>query len=198
MFKSILGAVNKIENFIKVTRRGGPPAAPPKRNRPGPSGVRAAGSHPDPLVAYDKEHKKTLPLIMPQRWLREYGAPAVVTTDGIGPDIEGRDYASVVHPQQMADCGVPPFGLRPQFSMLACLISILCFDIAGVTAGYGDIGIINSDGNSVTEEPQLHLVVTTRRNGLGSMAVCPLKVFLSLPDACQSGGDWYTALHSIA
>ncbi|KAK3283660.1 hypothetical protein CYMTET_8653 [Cymbomonas tetramitiformis] len=61
MLKTILGAVNKIEYFIKVTNRGGASEVPPKGKQPGLSGFRA-GSHPDPLVAFDREATKALPL----------------------------------------------------------------------------------------------------------------------------------------
>ncbi|KAK3270293.1 hypothetical protein CYMTET_21301 [Cymbomonas tetramitiformis] len=62
------------------------------------------------------------------------------------PSINLRETAPVV------GCGAPPFGLRPNFLMLACRMGLLCFGIAGVTAGLGDV-IDNSDGNYVTEDP---------------------------------------------
>ncbi|KAK3249276.1 hypothetical protein CYMTET_41288 [Cymbomonas tetramitiformis] len=49
-------------------------------------------------------------------------------------------------------CGVPPFGMRPSFIMLACFVGPLCFGIAGAAAGLGDMGA-GDDGISVTEDP---------------------------------------------
>ncbi|KAK3261819.1 hypothetical protein CYMTET_29291 [Cymbomonas tetramitiformis] len=40
--------------------------------------------------------------------------------------------ASAVRSQQVVDCGTPLFGLRPHFTLLACLLGIFCFGIAGV------------------------------------------------------------------
>ncbi|KAK3285679.1 hypothetical protein CYMTET_6728 [Cymbomonas tetramitiformis] len=59
---------------------------------------------------------------------------------------------SAVRPQQVVGCGVPPFGMRPSFIMLACFVGLLCFGIAGAAAGLGDMGTGN-DGISVTEDP---------------------------------------------
>ncbi|KAK3268101.1 hypothetical protein CYMTET_23372 [Cymbomonas tetramitiformis] len=65
------------------------------------------------------------------------------------------DLLRPVRPQQVVGCGAPPFGLRPHFMMLACFLGLLAFGIAGVTAGFGDIGINNIDNNPVTEDPVL-------------------------------------------
>ncbi|KAK3236497.1 hypothetical protein CYMTET_53384 [Cymbomonas tetramitiformis] len=60
--------------------------------------------------------------------------------------------ASAARSQQVVGCGAPPFGLRPNFIMLACRVGLLCFSIAGVTAGLDGV-IDTNDGNSVTEDP---------------------------------------------
>ncbi|KAK3235348.1 hypothetical protein CYMTET_54444 [Cymbomonas tetramitiformis] len=62
MLKRIFAAVRQIENYVKVTRRGGTPAAPPERNMPGMSGFRA-GSNPDPLVAYPQRAQEGSSLV---------------------------------------------------------------------------------------------------------------------------------------
>ncbi|KAK3268942.1 hypothetical protein CYMTET_22583 [Cymbomonas tetramitiformis] len=51
-------------------------------------------------------------------------------------------------------CGPPPWGLRPRFIMLACLISLICFGIVGAAAGYGGAEIDNNVDtiNSITTE----------------------------------------------
>ncbi|KAK3248694.1 hypothetical protein CYMTET_41847 [Cymbomonas tetramitiformis] len=94
------------------------------------------------------------------------------------------DCASEVRSQQAVGCGTLPFGLLPHFILLACLLGIFCFGIAGVAAGFG--GINNNNAcNSVTEDPvvpvllRLHLVVNLVI-GLESMAMCPPTVFLSV------------------
>ncbi|KAK3257608.1 hypothetical protein CYMTET_33314 [Cymbomonas tetramitiformis] len=67
--------------------------------------------------------------------------------------VRAPDGVSTARSQQVVGCGAPPFGLRPiNFPMFACLVGLLCFGIAGVTAGLGDVFDTN-DGNSVTEVP---------------------------------------------
>ncbi|KAK3252876.1 hypothetical protein CYMTET_37837 [Cymbomonas tetramitiformis] len=70
------------------------------------------------------------------------GGPRAVTSCGV----------SAVRPQQVAGYCVPPFGMRPSFLMLACLVGLLCFCIARAAAGFGDVGT-STDGISVTEDP---------------------------------------------
>ncbi|KAK3279516.1 hypothetical protein CYMTET_12611 [Cymbomonas tetramitiformis] len=65
--------------------------------------------------------------------------------------VEYVGYASAGRPLQVVGCGVPPFGLLPNFLLRACLMGLLCFGIAGVAAGFGGMSISNDD-NSVTED----------------------------------------------
>ncbi|KAK3264139.1 hypothetical protein CYMTET_27099 [Cymbomonas tetramitiformis] len=48
--------------------------------------------------------------------------------------------------------GALPIGFRPQFILLACLISLCCFGIVGSAAGYGGV-MIDNNINSNTTEP---------------------------------------------
>ncbi|KAK3246712.1 hypothetical protein CYMTET_43760 [Cymbomonas tetramitiformis] len=57
-----------------------------------------------------------------------------------GPRAAASCGVSAWRPQQVVGCGVPPFGMRPHFRMLACFIGLLCFGIAGAAAGLGDTG----------------------------------------------------------
>ncbi|KAK3288369.1 hypothetical protein CYMTET_4155 [Cymbomonas tetramitiformis] len=164
--------MNKIENFVKVMRHGGPPAVPPKRNRPGLSRFRA-GASPDPVVGFDEENKKAL---------QRYGAPAVVTAVGAHGDVDvsaygfhveddsnvGDDDASVPHPTEAAAAvrdvmGPAALAARPAGQVVPSAGSIGGWrsstglqngvrTAGGRSAGFGGMSI-NNDGNFVTEDP---------------------------------------------
>ncbi|KAK3286935.1 hypothetical protein CYMTET_5527 [Cymbomonas tetramitiformis] len=66
-------------------------------------------------------------------------------------------------------CGAPPCGLRPNFVLLACLLGVLCFGIAGVAACFGDIGINNIDNNPVAEDPVMCIGATCIYSRVGQL-----------------------------
>ncbi|KAK3260906.1 hypothetical protein CYMTET_30161 [Cymbomonas tetramitiformis] len=75
-------------------------------------------------------------------------------SDSLKPFVEHVSHASAGRPQQVVvGCGAPPCGRRPNFGLLACLLGMLRFGIAGVAAGFGDI-----DNNPVTEDPVVCIV----------------------------------------
>ncbi|KAK3275310.1 hypothetical protein CYMTET_16550 [Cymbomonas tetramitiformis] len=88
----------------------------------------------------------------------------VSDSDSIKLFVERVAHASVGRPQQVVSCGAPPCGLRPNFILRAGLISVLCFGIAGVAAGFCGIGMNNDDTNPVTEDPQLVATVQLRQH----------------------------------
>ncbi|KAK3285506.1 hypothetical protein CYMTET_6892 [Cymbomonas tetramitiformis] len=50
-------------------------------------------------------------------------------------------------------CGAPPFGFRPHFTLLVCLVSLLYFGIVGAATGYGGAVIDNNINSITTESP---------------------------------------------
>ncbi|KAK3287732.1 hypothetical protein CYMTET_4771 [Cymbomonas tetramitiformis] len=101
------------------------------------------------FVEPERESRFPIDDLFSQADAEEEGFPPPI--DG-GPRVAASCGVSAVRPQQVVGCGVPPFGMRPTFLMLACLLGLLCFGIAGAAAGLGDMST-SIDGISITEDP---------------------------------------------
>ncbi|KAK3277400.1 hypothetical protein CYMTET_14594 [Cymbomonas tetramitiformis] len=106
---------------------------------------------------------------------------------------------------EVAGCGVPPFGILPDFLLLACLMGYLavlvCFGIAGVAPGFVGGMKMNNEDNSVTEDPVMCIGATCICSGVDHLspesrqqvraaAVCCSCVFA----AADRGGGGTTAV----